>query len=56
MLEKQPTEEGKKRFPPTGFYEEYPCTCDALCDPVCKGKCGCDACHIEYSDVLSGRG
>lgn len=57
-----PTEEGKKRFPPNGFYcgdfsdnPEWwePCTCKRECPDPCKGSCGCKACGTEYSDYLS---
>lgn len=50
----EPTEEGKRRYPPDGIYEDdYPCTCREDCPSACKGQCGCEACHAGYSDFLS---
>jgi len=52
-----PTEEGKKRYPPTGYYQEqsfeddYPCTCKPECKDPCKGECGCEACHARDADA-----
>ncbi len=48
-----PTEEGKRRWPPDGLYENAPCTCKPECHEPCKGRCGCQACHVSYSDYLS---
>jgi hypothetical protein len=53
----EPTEEGKKRYPPDGIYDDgagpFVCTCKPECPPACKGKCGCEACHAGYQDFLS---
>lgn len=48
-----PTEEGKKRHPPDGLYEDYACTCTESCRRPCNGQCGCKACGAAYSDFLS---
>ena len=48
-----PTEEGKKRFPPNGLYETFPCTCKPECPDPCKDSCKCPACQAEYGDYLS---
>lgn len=60
MVEIQPTEEGKKRYPdePKGYYvadfdDLRPCTCKPDCSTACKGGCGCDACSCSYGDFLS---
>ena len=51
----EPTEEGKLRYPPDGYYEgdckcHIPCTCTSECRNPCKGECGCEACRAEYVD------
>ncbi len=48
----EPTEEGKLRYAPTGYYDEIPCTCKPECPDACKGECGCEACATAYSDFL----
>jgi hypothetical protein len=48
-----PTYQGLDRFPPTGYYDEIPCTCNDECRLNCKGECGCEACKACYSDFLS---
>jgi hypothetical protein len=54
----QPTEEGRKRHEPNGYYMEedfgdyYPCTCDEKCSQSCKGGCGCEACRASYVDAM----
>lgn len=49
-----PTPEGIKRHEPDGYYEtdcvRVPCTCTPTCAPVCKGECGCVACHAAFQD------
>ena len=61
--QKEPTEEGKKRYSPDGYYrdhptdgERYPCLCTEECMRPCKGECGCPACDASYNDYLSGTG
>jgi hypothetical protein len=50
----EPTDEGRKRYPPDGIYDlAYPCTCQPSCPFDCKGQCGCKACHAAYGDFLS---
>jgi hypothetical protein len=64
--EKQPTEEGKRRYnftEPVGFYNDYnpdgsvderfACTCAPACANPCKGSCGCEACDRNWQDYLS---
>jgi hypothetical protein len=48
-----PTEEGRKRYEPDGYYEGIACICDKQCPVDCKGECGCEACQNAYSDFLS---
>lgn len=56
-----PTDEGKRRYPPDGYYIANvepgecgtPCTCKPSCPWACKGECGCEACHEGYGDFLS---
>jgi len=52
---KTPTNEGKRRHPPDGFYFNTgsACTCKPVCPKPCKGGCGCRACLDAYSDFLS---
>lgn len=52
MSDKQPTDEGKNRYPPDGMYQGEPCTCKPECPYNCKGECGCDACCAAYCDFL----
>ena len=52
-LADQPTEEGKRRYPPDGKYEGNPCTCVKTRPVPCIGECGCEACHAAYGDFLS---
>lgn len=49
---KKPTEEGLRRYPPDGMYEDRPCTCTECCPPACKGECGCYACASAYCDAM----
>ena len=49
----KPTEEGKRRWDPDGYYEGIPCICNESCKPDCKGECGCHACGQAYQDQLS---
>ncbi len=55
-----PTEEGKRRWDPDGFYtandNNTPCTCELSCALSCKGECGCEACSEAYGDFLSSQG
>jgi hypothetical protein len=53
----QPTEEGRRRWPPDGYLllnhgggarDRLPCTCTAACEPDCKGSCGCEACALGW--------
>jgi len=56
-----PSESGKKRYKPDGFYTANsepgergtPCTCAESCPYDCKGQCGCEACHEAYGDFVS---
>lgn len=48
---KSPSETGKKRFRPYGYYNnEYPCTCQEDCPLTCKGECGCEAHWNMFED------
>jgi len=53
----QPTEEGRRRWPPDGYLRlnqrsdaraSLPCTCTAACRPDCQGSCGCEACALGW--------
>jgi hypothetical protein len=51
----EPTEEGKRRYPPDGYYTVNvtpgtPCTCTLTCNEYCKGECGCAACREAHGD------
>lgn len=45
-----PTEEGKRRWEPDGYYDGDPCTCKPECPAACKGQCGCEGCRTAYND------
>ena len=47
-----PTYEGIDKYPPTGFFDEYPCTCTDDCRLNCHGECGCKACEVSYKEYL----
>jgi len=53
----EPTAEGRKRYSPTGTYDDgcgvYSCTCKPDCEDPCEGRCGCEACDAAYQDWLS---
>jgi len=58
-MSKEPTEEGKVKYPPDGYYSANeipgtPCTCTEECDNNCKGECGCEACNESYQDFGHG--
>lgn len=55
----EPTEEGKRRWPPDGYLQlnragpgmsdELACRCTpASREPDCKGACGCEACAAGW--------
>lgn len=51
----QPTEEGLRRYPLTGGYNQSidddpgePCTCQPTCPGRCAGECGCAACALQF--------
>jgi hypothetical protein len=54
----EPTEEGKRRWPPHGYLlldqrgnarDRLACTCTTACgQPDCKGGCGCEACALGW--------
>lgn len=47
---------GVGRNPDNDYHDEdiiHKCTCTPDCI-ACKGQCGCKACHMSYSDFLSG--
>lgn len=50
----EPTEEGKRRYPPHGVFQAAPdedpapCICNDHCEDRCIGLCGCLACAIRY--------
>lgn len=50
----QPTNEGRRRYEPDGYYtangDQVPCTCQPSCPFNCKGQCGCEACRQSYQD------
>jgi hypothetical protein len=49
----EPTEIGKKKYPPDGMYEEaWACTCSESCPNDCKGECDCEACFACYCDAM----
>ena len=47
-----PTEEGRRRLPPDGYYrdddDEWPCTCTEKCPDPCRGHCDCPAHRTLY--------
>lgn len=49
----EPTDEGKHRYPPTGYMTELrdpiACTCVYTCKALCAGECGCLACGLLFS-------
>lgn len=55
----EPTEEGKRRWPPDGYLQlsraapgmpdKLACNCTSACrEPDCKGACGCEACALGW--------
>ena len=50
---RMPTLEGRDRYPPDGYYDEVPCTCQSDCEFTCKGECNCEACVLAHSDFLA---
>lgn len=54
-----PTEEGKRRWPPDGYYDKiFPCTCKPECPEgtshtsmLQSGACRCDACTAAETDM-----
>ena len=50
----EPTEEGKRRYPPHGVFQAAPgadpaaCTCELDCSENCIGDCGCLACALRF--------
>lgn len=61
IVEQSPTDSGKKRYEPDGYYTANcskdergtPCTCEDNCPHDCKGQCGCHACCEAYGDFMS---
>lgn len=47
-----PSETGKERYYPDGYYDGTPCTCKPDCSSSCKGECGCSACASCYGDHI----
>lgn len=62
ILLAEPMPEGRKRYPPDGFFRTdvyaepvtEPCTCKPDCPECCYGDCGCEACATR-SEVKSHR-
>ncbi len=53
---KQPTEIGKKRYPPNGTYDGELCTCTEQCKDPCDGtNCDCDACCCARNDAYDAQ-
>ncbi len=55
---RMPTDEGRRRMPPDGWYiddidKNNPCICKISCPRPCKGDCGCQAHYWSYQDFLS---
>lgn len=48
-----PTLEGINRYPPHGYYDREPCTCNPDCEYSCRGECNCKACAYAYADYLA---
>jgi hypothetical protein len=55
----EPSEEGRKRYPPDGVYrngyEVLPCTCQPSCPEDCGSRswtCFCEACIGAANDLL----
>lgn len=53
----EPTEEGKRRWPPDGYLllnqrgdarDRLACRCTVACQPRCRGDCGCEACALGW--------
>lgn len=55
-LKPQPTEEGKRRWEPDGYYDGVPCTCKPECPAARKGQCGCEGCRTAYADQACEQG
>jgi hypothetical protein len=60
-MEQNPTEEGRRRYPPHGYWDAddqetgeggVPCTCVTGCPYGCAGGCGCSACGMAYCDAM----
>lgn len=60
--DQEPTDEGRRRYPPDGRYDAdlengdrgLPCTCTDACPMACRGYlggCGCRACGAAYADA-----
>ena len=49
----EPTAEGRRRYPPTGYMTELrnpiACTCVETCQRLCAGECGCLACSVLFT-------
>lgn len=49
----EPTAEGLRRYPPTGYMTELrdpiACICKETCHRLCAGECGCEACSVMFS-------
>ena len=54
-VELLPTDAGKRKYDPDGYYDDIPCTCECGCRTDCKGGCGCEACRVAYGDYLSSQ-
>jgi len=56
----EPTAEGKRRYPPTGYMTELrdpiPCVCKETCHRPCAGECGCEACSVQFSMFCDAAG
>lgn len=50
----QPSEQGRRRYPPDGIFREAPevgpvaCRCNDACRNPCQGECGCIACAVRF--------
>lgn len=50
------SDEGKRRFPPDGVYDElWVCTCKPECPSDCKGECGCEAHAAAWGEYLNSQ-
>lgn len=55
----EPSEQGRRRYPPDGIFREVrdvgpvACRCVDSCRTPCLGECGCIACAVRYCQEQS---